>query len=123
MARVFGVSLSCSTVLRLTGTLPGPEAPSPRVVGFDEYAQGPRLRHVPIDCEARCPVDLLPDREASSLAEWPAKCSGIEVVCRDRLLRSSGKAPQPGGGIPVAPGDWWHLVVLVEAHEVGVADV
>lgn len=38
MARVFGVPVSRSTVLRLVATLPEPQPPAPRVVGVDEYA-------------------------------------------------------------------------------------
>ncbi|MFJ2825797.1 hypothetical protein ACIO7M_32480 [Streptomyces toxytricini] len=38
LTAVLGVSVSRSTVLRLIGALPEPEAPAPRVVGVDEYA-------------------------------------------------------------------------------------
>ncbi|MFE5772945.1 hypothetical protein ACFQ7O_31855 [Streptomyces sp. NPDC056485] len=38
MARVFGVSVSRSTVLRLVEALPDPEVPVSRAVGVDEYA-------------------------------------------------------------------------------------
>lgn len=75
MASVFGVSVSRSTVLRLVDMLPEPDVPAPRVVGVDEYAtrKGRVYGTVLVDCETRRPVDLLPDREASSLSLYSAK--------------------------------------------------
>ncbi|MFE0381574.1 transposase [Streptomyces inhibens] len=54
------------------------------MVGVDEYAtrKGRVYGTVLVDVETRRTVDLLPDREASSLARWLAKRPGIEVVCR-----------------------------------------
>ncbi|WP_317986105.1 transposase family protein [Streptomyces sp. 5-10] len=46
IARVLGVSVSRSTVLRLVDALPEPEVAAPRVVGV-RHPQGPPLRHRP----------------------------------------------------------------------------
>ncbi|MFE0700935.1 transposase [Streptomyces sp. NPDC058872] len=110
MARVFGVSVSRSAVLRLLDALPDPEMPAPRVVGVDEYAmrEGRVYGTVLVDAETRRPVDLLPDREASTLAKWLAKRPGIEVVCRGRAPFFAEGATA-GARQMVQVADRWHL--------------
>lgn len=110
LADVFGVAVSRSTVLRLVDALPEPEPSDARVVGVDEYAtrKGRHYGTVLVDVETRRPVDLLPDREAASLAVWLSKRSGVEVVCRDRapFFAEGATAGAPQERLP----DWLDAV-------------
>ncbi|WP_329164293.1 transposase [Streptomyces sp. NBC_01267] len=74
-----------------------------------------------MDVETRRPVDLLPDRESSSLAAWLAQRPGIEVVCRDRApFFAEGAAVGAPQAVQVA--DRWHLWHnLSEAAERSIA--
>ncbi|MFE0381952.1 ISL3 family transposase, partial [Streptomyces inhibens] len=85
MARVFGVPISRSAVLRLLEALPEPELPAPRVVGVDEYAtrKGRIYGTVLVDVESRRPVDRRPGRDASRLAHGLANRPVIEGVRRE----------------------------------------
>ncbi|MFD3939539.1 ISL3 family transposase [Streptomyces sp. NPDC058611] len=123
LADIVGAPVSRSTVLRLVDALPEPEVPAPRVVGVDEYAtrKGRHYGTVLVDVETRRPVDMLPDRESSSLAAWLALRPGIEVVCRDRASFFAEGATV-GAPQAVQVADRWHLWHnLSEAAERSIA--
>ena len=83
-----GMKLSASpdTLLRLIRATPDTPLPTPRILGVDDFAFRRRRTYgtILIDLEKRLPVDLLPDREAGSLARWLLAHPGVELVSRDR---------------------------------------
>lgn len=77
---------SRTTFLRLVRRLPLPEPTAPEVVGIDDWAwrKGQRYGTIIIDLERHCPIALLEDRDAETLAAWLRQYPTIRIVARDR---------------------------------------
>jgi transposase len=48
------------------------------------FRRGKRYGTILVDLERGCPIDLLPDRQAETLANWLKAHPGVQIVTRDR---------------------------------------
>ncbi len=82
-----------------------------RIVGIDDWAWKRGLRYGTLICdlERRRIVDLLPDRDASTVAAWLAAHPGISIIARDRG-GGYGQAARDGAPGAVQVADRWHLM-------------
>jgi transposase len=86
LADRLGMGASRDTLLRRLQEAAPPEAGVPRVLGVDDWAKrkGQEYGTILVDLERRCVVDLLPDRQAETLATWLQEHPGVEIIARDR---------------------------------------
>jgi transposase len=106
---------SADTVLRLVRRMPLPEQPDPpRAVGVDDWAvrKGRTYGTILVDLERRRALDLLPDRTATTLADWLRCRPGIGVVARDRSTEYA-RGVLLGAPAAVQVADRWHLLANV----------
>jgi transposase len=110
-ARRLLLPVSKDTLLRVVRRHAAQPASAPRVVGIDDWAwkRGRRYGTVVCDLEKRRIVDILPDREATTVTAWLSRHPSITVIARDRgagyKQAATDRRPEA-----VQVADRWHLM-------------
>ncbi|QWK81466.1 ISL3 family transposase [Ochrobactrum sp. BTU1] len=100
LSHKLAMPVSGDTLLRMIKAAEFEPAQSPRVIGIDDWAWRKGQRYGTIICglgRGRV-LDLLPDRNAASVAAWLKRHPGIEIIARDRagLYAEGGAARRTG---------------------------
>jgi transposase len=112
LAVELGIRTSGDSLLRHLRRKPVASSPnSPRILGIDDWAwrKGQRYGTILCDLERRTVVDLLPDRDSTSVQQWLQSHPGAEVISRDRAS-AYAEAARRAAPKAVQVADRWHLL-------------
>jgi transposase len=106
-----GLALGASADILLRRVRSAATAPKPavRVLGVDDWALRRRERYGTILVERRHTIDLLPDREGSTVENWLKANPGVEIVTPDRSAAYT-KGIRKGAPSAIQVSDRWHLL-------------
>ncbi len=81
-----GLPGSRNTLIRRVRRVSLPGAAEPTIIGIDDWAwrKGNRYGTIIVDLQRGCPIDLLEDRAAETVATWLQSHPDVKIVARDR---------------------------------------
>jgi transposase len=113
ICKAIGNPVSSSSVLRTVKQIPlSPILKTSGVIGVDDWAfkKGRNYGTIIVDLKSKKVIDLLPDREAGTLAKWLANHPEVHTVSRDRASAYS-LGIRTGSPSAIQVADRFHLLV------------
>jgi transposase len=111
LTKRLAMTTSPDTLLRRVKQLDHDATSSSQFVGIDDWAwrKGQRYGTIVVDLERSEVIDLLPDRDADTVAKWLKAHPDIKLVSRDRSA-SYAQAATEGASQARQVADRWHLL-------------